>query len=64
MINLDEYTNTRNHRITLYILKKCVTYFDSSEVAHVGNEIITFIADQNIETNKSRIQAYSLIMCT
>ena len=49
--------------MALYVLNNNVTYFDSFGVEHIPKEIKTFIGNNNIKTNISRIQAYNLIMC-
>ena len=47
----------------MYVLNNDVTYFDSFGVEHIPKEISTFISNENIKTNISRIQAYDSLMC-
>ena len=63
VINLDEYSDIGTHLIALNVLNNNVTYFDSFGVDHIPKEIKVFIANKNIKTNISRIQAYDSIMC-
>ena len=63
VINLDEYSDTGTHWISLYPQNDIVTYFDSFGVEHIPEEIQTFIGNKNIITNIFRIQAYDSIMC-
>ena len=39
VINLDEYSDTRTHWVSLYVNNKTVTYFDSFGVVHIPKEI-------------------------
>ena len=63
VINLDGYSGIGTHWIDLYVLNNNVTYFDSSGVEHIPQEIKAFIVNKNIKTNIFRIQAYDSIMC-
>ena len=62
IINLDEYSGTGTHWITLHV-QNDVTNFDSFGVEHIPEEIKTFISNKNIKTNVFRVQAYDSIMC-
>ena len=57
VINLDEYSDIRTHRIALYVFNNNVTYFDSFGVQHIPKEIKKFIGNKNIKTNSVRTQA-------
>ena len=57
VINLDEYSDIRTHRIALYVFNNNVTYFDSFGVQHIPKEIKKFISNKNIKTNSVRTQA-------
>ena len=63
VINLDEYSDIGTHWVALHVQINNVTYFDSSGVEHIPNEIKTFINSKIIKTNTFRIQAYISIMC-
>ena len=63
VINLDEYSDDGTLWIALYALNSNVTYFDSSEVEHISNEIKKFINKSTIATIIFRIQAYDSIIC-
>ena len=63
VINLDEYSNIRTHWIALYVNNKTTTYFDSSGVEHIPQEIWVFIADKDIIASIYRIQSYDSITC-
>ena len=51
------------HWITLYIINKTVTYFDSFSVEHIPKEIKKFINNKSIIADIFRIQAYDSVMC-
>ena len=55
VINLDEYSYTGTHWITLYVDTKTVTYFDSFGVEHILKEIKKIIDNKNIIVNISRM---------
>ena len=55
MINLDEYSETGTHWITLYSLNYNVTYFESFGVEDIPKEIKRCIDNKNITTNIFRI---------
>ena len=55
MINLDEYSETGTHWITLYSLNYNVTYFESCGVEDIPKEIKRCIDNKNITTNIFRI---------
>ena len=55
IINLDEYSDTGNHWVALYIQNNNVTYFDSFGVEHIPKEIKEFVKNKNIITNIFRI---------
>ena len=57
VINLDEYSDIRTHRIALYVFNNNVTYFDSFGVQNIPKEIKKFIGNKNIKTNSVRTQA-------
>ena len=63
VINLDEYTDTGTHWITLFCTKIEVIYFDNFGVDHVPKETEKFIEHKNIKTNTFRIQSNNSIMC-
>ena len=63
VINLDEYSDTGTHWISLYVKNNDITYFDSFGVEHIPKEIKKFISNKNIIANIFRIQAYDPIMC-
>ena len=63
VINPDEYSDIGIHWIALHVQNNDATYFDSSGVEHIPEEIKTFIGKKNINTNIFRIQAYDSIMC-
>ena len=42
-INLDEYSDIRNHWIALYLQNNDVTYFDSFGVEYIPKEIKTSV---------------------
>ena len=62
VINLDEYSDIGTHWIVLYVQVNDVTFFDSSGVEHIPEEIKTFTGNKNIKTNIFRTQAYDSIM--
>ena len=47
----------------MYVQNNDITYFDSSGVEHIPEEIKTFIGNKNIKTNSFRMQTYDSIMC-
>ena len=55
IINLDEYSETGTHWITLYSLNYNVTYFESFGVEDIPKEIKRCIDNKNITTNIFRI---------
>ena len=55
VINLDEYSETGTHWITLYSLNYNVTYFESFGVEDIPKEIKRCIDNKNITTNIFRI---------
>ena len=63
VVNFDGYSDTETHWIALYVQNNDITYFDSSGVEHIPEEIKTFIGNKNIKTNSFRMQTYDLIMC-
>ena len=63
VINLDEYENTGTHWVALFIKPKYTVYFDSFSIEHIPKEINKFIGNNDIKSNKFRIQAYDSIMC-
>ena len=73
VINLDEYRNTGNHWVALYINNKTIIYFDSFGVEHIPKEIMKFIGNEQSSSAKARnkkiianiyrIQAYDSIIC-
>ena len=63
IINLDEYSDIGTHWVALHVNNSNVIYFDSFGVEHIPKEIKTFINNNNIKTNITRIQAYDSIMC-
>ena len=63
VINLDEYSDTGTHWISLYEQNNDANYFDIFGVQHILKEIKTFIKNRSIKTNMLRIQAYDSIMC-
>ena len=63
VINLDEYTDIGTHCVALHVKNNDVTYFDSSGMEHIPNEIKKFIGRKNLIVNIFRIQAYDSIMC-
>ena len=63
IINLDEYSDIRNHWVALWVNNNNVTNFYSFGVEHIPKEIKGFIKNRNIKTNIFRIQAYDSIMC-
>ena len=56
VINLDEYSDIRNHSINLYISNNDAIYFDSFGVKYIPKEIKHFIRNRNMQTNIRRIQ--------
>ena len=42
--------------------KNNVTYFDSFRVEHIPKEVVTFIRNKSITTNRCRMQAHNSIM--
>ena len=63
VVNLDGYSDIRNHWIALYVNNKTVTYFDSIGVEHIPKEIRKFVNNKNIIANNFRMQAYDSVMC-
>ena len=63
IINLDEYENTRTHRISLFVKTNEAIYFDSLGIEYIPKEINKFIGNNNIKSNIFRIQAYNSMMC-
>ena len=79
IINLDEYSDTGTHWVTLYVdgaspndvQNNDATYFNSFGVEHFAKEIKTFIGrpsssashNKKIKTNIFTIQAYDSIIC-
>ena len=63
VVNFDGYSDTETHWIALYVQNNDITYFDSSGVEHIPEEIKTFISNKNIKTNSFRMQTYDSIMC-
>ena len=69
--NLDDYSDTGTHWVSLYVQNNNVAYFDSFGAEHIPKEIKAFINrtscsashNKNITTNIFRIQAYDSIMC-
>ena len=55
IINLDEYSETGTHWITLYSLNYNVTYFESFGEEDIPKEIKRCIDNKNITTNIFRI---------
>ena len=51
VINLDEYSDTGTHWVSLYVNNKTVTYFDSFGVEHIPKKIKKFINNKNIIEN-------------
>ena len=49
--------------MALYVKNNDVTYFDSSGVEHIPNEVKKFIGNKNIKTNIFRIKGHDSIMC-
>ena len=47
----------------MHVNDKNVTYFDSSRVEPISNEIKKFTGNKNIITNIYGVQAYDAIMC-
>ena len=43
IIDLDEYSDTGTHWVSLYVRNTNVTYFDSFDVEHIPKEIEVFI---------------------
>ena len=62
VINLDEYSDTGTHWISLYV-KNNITYFDSFGVEHIPKEIKKFIDNKNIIANTFRIRGYDSTLC-
>ena len=63
VINLDEYSDTGTHWISLYVKNNDITYFDSFGVEHIPKEIKKFIDNKNIIANIFRIQGYDSTLC-
>ena len=69
--NLDDYSDTGTHWVSLYVQHNNVAYFDSFGAEHIPKELKAFINrtscsashKKNITTNIFRIQAYDSIMC-
>ena len=57
VINLDEYSDIRTHRIALYVFNNNVTYFDTFGVQQIPKEIKKFVGNKSIKTNSVRTQA-------
>ena len=49
--------------MSILILDKAVTYFDSFGVEHIPKEIKKFINNKNIIVNIFRIPAYNSVLC-
>ena len=55
VINLDEYSYTGTHWITLYVNTKTVTYFDSFGAEHILKQIKKIMDNKNIIVNIFRM---------
>ena len=49
--------------MAVYVTCDNMTYFDTSEVEYISEEIRKFVSNKNIITNTCRIQACNSIMC-
>ena len=62
VINAGEYKSTGTHWIAFYVDSHHETYFHSSEVKHIREEVKRFRCNKNIKTNIYRMQTNDSIM--
>ena len=63
VINLEEFKSIGTRWVSLYVNGDNVTYFDSSGVEYIPEEIKKFIENKHIARNICRTQANDSIMC-